>query len=190
MKNPEPTTELNTELKKREILRLSNEESNKITKECLQTALIQLMNEKPFDKISITELVKRSGVSRSAFYRNYNSKEGILEEINQAVSDLMLKAFAHNMYRENPFKFYQDFFKRIKENASDLRLFLQANLQNNDAFLKMTYSEENSKLTRAQFYKNIAYKGALMEIVYEWFGSGMKEDVDEMAKLCTKILPF
>ena len=59
----------------------SNEESNKITKSSLQTALIYLMNKKDFDKITITELVKKAGVSRMAFYRNYNSKEDILEKL-------------------------------------------------------------------------------------------------------------
>ena len=32
-------------------------------------------------KITISELVERAGVSRAAFYRNYSSKEQILEEI-------------------------------------------------------------------------------------------------------------
>ena len=40
-----------TELQKRDVLRMSNEESNRLTRECLQTALIQLMSEKPFDQI-------------------------------------------------------------------------------------------------------------------------------------------
>ena len=69
-----------TELKKRDILRMSNKESNRLTRECLQTALIYLMGQKPFDKISISEIVRRSGVSRTAFYRNYNSKEEVLNE--------------------------------------------------------------------------------------------------------------
>ena len=63
-------SELMTEIKKRDVLRMSNEASNKLTKECLQMALIYLLNEKPIEKITITELVKRSGVSRTAFYRN------------------------------------------------------------------------------------------------------------------------
>lgn len=37
---------------------LSNKEANKVTRECLQTALIQLMSQKPFEKITITELVR------------------------------------------------------------------------------------------------------------------------------------
>ena len=66
---------------------LSNKEANKVTRECLQTALIQLMSQKPFEKITITELVRRSGVSRTAFYRNYESKEEILNEVCRSFID-------------------------------------------------------------------------------------------------------
>ena len=82
-------TNQNTDLKKKENLRLSNEESNRLTRECLQTALVYLLSEKSLEDITITELVKRSGVSRTAFYRNYNTKEDILQEISDRIfSDL------------------------------------------------------------------------------------------------------
>ena len=48
------------EAKKKNILRMSNAESNRFTKECIQTALIYLMNEMPFDKITITSIINRS----------------------------------------------------------------------------------------------------------------------------------
>lgn len=72
---------------------LSNKEANKVTKECLQTALIQLMSQKPFEKITITELVRRSGVSRTAFYRNYESKEEILNEVCRSFIDSLSASF-------------------------------------------------------------------------------------------------
>ncbi len=53
--------------------------SRQLTKECLQLALVDLMAEKPFEKITVTELVLKSGVSRQSFYRNYESKEDILK---------------------------------------------------------------------------------------------------------------
>lgn len=176
-----------TELEKKEILRLSNEESNKLTKECLQTALIQLMNEKPFDKISITELVKRSGVSRSAFYRNYDSKEDILLEINQTISQLLMDAFSQPRYLEDPFTLYKDLFTVIKENEQNFRLFLQANLQNISPLLKLLYQETDTSLSQKQFYQNIAYKGAFTQILYEWFQRGMVDDIEDMAQLCVSI---
>ena len=74
-----------TELEKRNVLRLSNEESHKLTKECIQTALVDLMTKKPYEKITISEIITRSGVSRSAFYRNYSSKEDVINEICEEI---------------------------------------------------------------------------------------------------------
>lgn len=177
-----------TELDKREILRLSNEESNKLTKECLQTALMQLMSEKAFEKITITELVKRSGVSRSAFYRNYHTKEDILVEINSAIMQLLTEAFSGKEYLENPLRFYRTFFQSIKENADVFHLYLQANLQNKSTFMKLAYPETDDSVSRRGFYKITAFKSAFIQIIYEWFQNGMQDEVDEMAQICVSIL--
>ena len=45
-----------------------NKELNYAIKEALQDALILLMKEKQYRSISITELCKKAGVSRMAFY--------------------------------------------------------------------------------------------------------------------------
>lgn len=44
----------------------------------IYTALLQLMEQKPYNEISITDIVKRAGVSRMAYYRNYQTKDEIL----------------------------------------------------------------------------------------------------------------
>ena len=73
-----------------ENLRKSNQESNFLTREAIETALLQLLEKKDLAKISISELVKRAGVSRAAFYRNYDSKEEILESVfKRSVHNIM-----------------------------------------------------------------------------------------------------
>ena len=52
-----------------ENLKISNQESNRITKESLEISLLQLLEKKELTKITISELVERAGVSRAAFYR-------------------------------------------------------------------------------------------------------------------------
>ena len=47
-------------------------------KECLSDALIRLMREKPFDKISINEMAEEAGVNRSTWFRNFTSKNEVL----------------------------------------------------------------------------------------------------------------
>jgi len=60
--------------KKMDALRQSNAESNALTKESIETALLALMKEKNFSSITITDIAKKAGVSRLAYYRNYSSK--------------------------------------------------------------------------------------------------------------------
>ncbi len=55
-------------------------ELNEFVKDCLTQALFEMMDKKPFDEISITELVSKAGVSRASFYRNFESKKDIVEK--------------------------------------------------------------------------------------------------------------
>ena len=52
--------EQKTEMASRAIVRYSNQESKRITRECIETALIQLLEKEEFEKISISEIVKLS----------------------------------------------------------------------------------------------------------------------------------
>lgn len=67
-----------------ENLKRFNQENNAITRESIEISLLQLLENKDLKKITISELVRRAGVSRAAFYRNYGSKEDILESIFQS----------------------------------------------------------------------------------------------------------
>ena len=49
-----------------------------LVKECIFTALILLMEQQDYDKITITDITKKAGVSRMTYYRLYSSKEDIL----------------------------------------------------------------------------------------------------------------
>ncbi|WP_183041185.1 TetR/AcrR family transcriptional regulator [Salipaludibacillus neizhouensis] len=44
----------------------------------LVVALLELMKEKPYNKITIKEIAQKSELDRSTFYRNFSSKEDIL----------------------------------------------------------------------------------------------------------------
>ena len=59
--------------KQRDTLKKNNEESNFVTREAVQEALFLLMKEQDYEEIRITDIIKKSGISRSAFYRNYKT---------------------------------------------------------------------------------------------------------------------
>jgi len=51
---------------------------NKIVKESICIAMIRLMEKKPLEEIRIGELCTLAGVSRSSFYRNFESRREVL----------------------------------------------------------------------------------------------------------------
>ncbi|MDD2957192.1 MAG: TetR/AcrR family transcriptional regulator [Lachnospiraceae bacterium] len=48
------------------------------SKQWIMEAMISLLKYKEFEKISISELVKKAGLSRRTFYRNFNSKTEVI----------------------------------------------------------------------------------------------------------------
>lgn len=176
-------------MEKKEILRKSNEESNRVTKEAIQTALLFLMREKPLEKITITELAKMSGVSRTAFYRNYTSKEDVLDEIGNLFLDRLRESFLSTKYQSCHRQWYYDFFRDIKENAEIFRILLQVHLMRNlvddiDFLLEKWNLLEHSPEKK---YAVLAWKGAFSSILVRWFQDGMKESLDFMADFCIKL---
>lgn len=48
------------------------------TKFYIVQALFKLMKEYNYDKISVTDIVKKAGVGRATFYRYFKSKEDVI----------------------------------------------------------------------------------------------------------------
>ena len=51
--------------KQKETLKRNNEESNFVTREAAQEALFLLMKEQDYEEIRITDIIRRSGISRT-----------------------------------------------------------------------------------------------------------------------------
>ena len=177
-----------TELEKREILRLNNEETNKLTKECLSMALIYLMNEMDFNKITITDIVKRAGVSRTAFYRNYSVKEDILKEIGQEVTNKLTLILENPEHKNDLYSVFLELFSTLKDNAEIISLLINANIPfdsmfKNGSFISYRYPSK----TIEDKYTKIAAEAALYKIIITWNKDGMKQSPKKMAALCQSI---
>ncbi len=176
-------------MEQKQALKLSNDELYHITKESLQTALLQLMKMKNFEDITITELVKKSGVSRTAFYRHYNTKEDIVREMTHEFLDglegLLSNPFLlHNLYELflelfNYITKYKDVFEILDKSHYPKQLYHQSM-----SFLDRIIKTKNSR----EYYYIVGIEGAITKILFHWFNNGMKETPEEMAKLCTDII--
>src|SRR5215213_8469480 len=84
------------------------------TQKLLRDALVELIEERGFDALTIGELTSRALVSRAAFYRNYQDKYDLVEQIfEEAMSGLL--AAVGDLGREHPAEIWVRFFEHIAE---------------------------------------------------------------------------
>ena len=55
------------------------------TKECIRSSLFELMGEKRFEKITISEICVRARINRKTFYRHYSAPADVIEELENEV---------------------------------------------------------------------------------------------------------
>jgi AcrR family transcriptional regulator len=84
------------------------------TQKLLREALIELIEERGFEALTIGELTSRAMVSRAAFYRNYQDKYDLGEQIFEEAMSALLSAVGE-LGREHPPSIWVKFFEHIAE---------------------------------------------------------------------------
>jgi len=179
------------ELQRNDVLRLSNEQSNKITKESIETALLLLMKENEYRDISISDIVKRAGVSRTAYYRNYRSKEDILNKHLETVVKAITNKMDFTTYSEDDFGFWHSIFSQVRNYSDIFLILIRADFEGiilssiNKIMLDDIPSDIISTKEKYDIY---FWSGAVYNILSEWITSGMRESDEEMAQICCEII--
>ena len=177
-----------TEMQKKEVLRLNNKESNQLTRECLQLALMHLMGEHPYEKITVSEIVRRAGVSRTAFYRNYADKEDILHELGNRLINRIAEISEKPELHENPHQWFEDVFRTIREDKETIALFDKAGILQHELFSGRSISEFLYPATDTETkYIRLASEAAFFQILISWFRDGMHESEKHMADICVYV---
>lgn len=171
----------------------SNKETNFLTREAIYTALILLMKEQSFDKISITDIVKRAGVSRTAYYNNYSSKQEILYDLVDAlildVNQKLIPFTDESTGKANPPRqFIHTMLEVFFQQRESYQILFQAHFHHivldrfNETMLSglKDISDEN-------IYRMYFNAGALYNVISKWIQSDMKNSVDEMTEICLKM---
>ena len=165
-------------------------ETNKLAKECIVTALIELMKVRDYNGITITDLTKKAGVSRMAYYRNYTSKEDIINKFADEVGASIHEKLAAMLPHADVFDYYFELFAQLGS-YSDLMLtaynaglgeLIHSQITKNMA---LTFPTEGD--THVDRYRHVYLAGAFYNIFIKWLQNGRKESVVDMARLCCSL---
>ncbi len=98
-------------------------------KKWIQTAMLTLLEEKEYEKITITEISKRADISRFGFYSYYKNKEEILIDITSYICELSLAK--HSEIRNENKTNYEEFWNEVLNTFMEHKTFLTLLQKNN-----------------------------------------------------------
>lgn len=165
---------------------------NLFVRDCIQTATLELMKVKNYADITVTEIIKKSGVSRMGFYRNYGAKEEVIEDF---ILTLFKKTVAEiEAVRPLQLKIYniiETALVNFEKYADYIRLFIDQKL---DFLLYDCYHKAFDILyvaprdTPVRRYYNDMFIANLYSLEMSWIKSGMKESPEKLARIYSYIL--
>ena len=166
------------------------------TREKLARTIKEEMERAPLDKITVTQIVERAGVTRQTFYRNFKDKYDL---INWYFDKLVLESFARIGVEKTVCQSLEEKFEFIKKEKV---FFTEAfrsddynSLKEHDFELIMGFYQE--LITRRthkpleediQFLLEMYCRGSVYMTV-KWVLSGMKQTPGEMAASLVEAMP-
>ncbi len=152
-------------------------------KECLADALIQLLEEKPFEKITIPEIAGLAGVGRTTYFRNFSSKEEMLSFKLIVLWERWAEEHKVRVKRrysaENALTFFR-FNYSIRELLS---LMYSQNLQSSLYRAFNIYMMPPNEKDPVECYKSSFYSYGLFGVLDAWIVRGFDLTPEQMAQL-------
>lgn len=150
------------------------------------SALFELLKKNSFDRISITAITQKASVSRLSYYRNFNSKEDIVErffdqEFQQFMTELASKKQTEFTLRNImilSFSYWQKRHQQIRLLVRDDQTYLiYISFKKNMHLILKKYQDKLS-LTRRQAE---FVEGGIMIVLLEWIQDGCQDTPEELA---------
>ncbi|MCT8975243.1 TetR/AcrR family transcriptional regulator [Clostridium sp. CX1] len=185
----------------------SNDRRTIRTKEMIRKALSELIQEKGFNDISITDLTTRANINRGTFYLHYMDKYDLLEQVeNEVMQELYEKIkiidstdFMNIDAIREPMPFVIKIFEYFKENSmlmkgilgpkgdskfqAKIKKFMETTIF--EKKLIKTFNPENMLIPKNYFVSYII--SAHLGVLQQWLENGMEESPEEMAAILSKM---
>lgn len=164
------------------------------TRKAIMQSCIRLLEERPYDKISVKDIVEDCGVNRNTFYYHFADLPSLVEEIIREETEQIMREHAQVGSLRECLESTMSFAMRHRRAA--LHLYNSANREMFERYLLeicqqvvTRYVEqvcgdipvrENDKRIIIQ-----AYRCECFGYVISWLGTGMKEDLpQDIIRLC------
>lgn len=159
----------------------------------IMQALFKLMSQYAYEKISVTEIVKKAGVGRATFYRYFKSKEEVIVYYFEHNTRNFI--FSQRFYprcKDDYIKIAKSVLTMFKENKEPLKLIRKARLE----YLYLDFLNEqfsktfDSDYPKKNGYTPYVYAGMLFNVSMAWLDNDCKEPTETLAQTIVDAIYF
>ena len=147
----------------------------------ITNSLFELMKAKPYNDISITEITDKANVNRVSFYRNFTSKEDIIDKWIKSTTQNFLSKSDISYQKDSTIDYFTKLFTHLEKYKTESMLIYKANLFN---LLKNEFDNNLINLHKKEYsnYKSYFLAGGIFNVYYFWLINGCKETPHQVAK--------
>lgn len=171
-----------------------DQEQRQLSQESLQIALFVLMKNKPFTNITISELCKKAGISRMAFYRNYNSKEEVVVDYFKNYVNPFYQ-YLSSQKEKDPVTITRAFFEYVDQHTELFEVLIKSGAENLlvrefTQFVSQFYLDNVRSITFEgdyAFYWNSFISAGLYNMTIKWIKNDKKASIDLLTEITVKV---
>lgn len=147
----------------------------------ITNSLFALMKVKPYNDISITEITDKANVNRVSFYRNFTSKEDIIDKWIKSTTQNFLSKSDISYQKDSTLDYFTKLFTHLEKYKTEAMLIYNANLFN---LLKNEFDNNLINLHKKEYsnYKSYFLAGGIFNVYYFWLINGCKETPHQVAE--------
>ena len=179
---------------------VKNNRRAQMTRLLLRTALIELMQEKPFNEITIKEICEQADLNRTTFYLHYTDQFALLADVENEVYQKTLETLKNVKPAADAPGMIETFLNYIKSNASLFRiLFVDADSEGfRSRFIQtmLNHLRFNIPLSCAaeeEPYLLCFLMQGSVHMIMEWIKRGFDMEPGQLAALifraCNRVAP-
>ncbi len=143
---------------------MATDRRTQYTKSVIRQALFDLMEDKPINKITVTDICKMADINRSTFYSYY-------EDVYALLSHIQNDLFENVMLTLNSDNWYQDLLKLVDENRDLCRVLIGPHGDSSFMRQLLYLGYENSMNVWKKNYPDASEE--LLDYFYAYMSSGV-----------------
>lgn len=174
------------------------------TKKSLYESLLQMMKEKTFEEIKVSDICKKAYINRSTFYAHFEDKYMLLDALIKDLKESLLEELSKNKNISNSKEYYMELIKVLLDHVEKKReIYMSIMINNrNSIAMDMIYDtlnedimkrlEEENKESKSKIPSEFVtkfYLGAIINIGMEWLKNKNYYSREEIIRYLEELIP-